>query len=163
MQALLSASMSGRPVRKAEGLLARVSLGGVRLATGAAVACGLLVLTLTVAIAKRAKPCHVVEPDSLAINWTAPCDEGRWLLDPQSGCRMWDWHPSTPRHGPAAVRPDEKKGEASSNGSSTADRSIASRASTAVANAKALAATIGRPGSGSTAPTPTTCPTDGAL
>jgi hypothetical protein len=67
-------------------------LRGLRFATGAAVACSLL--ALTVATAQRARPCDVVEPDSLGISWTAPCDEGRWLLDPQSGCRLWDWHPA---------------------------------------------------------------------
>jgi hypothetical protein len=69
-------------------------LRGLRLATGATVACGLLASVLTVATAEPAKPCDIVEPDSLGISWTAPCDEGRWLLDPQSGCRMWDWHPT---------------------------------------------------------------------
>src|SRR5215831_5821556 len=69
-------------------------LRGLRLATGAAVACGVLVLALTAATAESAKPCDVMEPDSLGISWTAPCDEGRWLHDPQSGCRMWDWHPA---------------------------------------------------------------------
>src|SRR5262249_55978418 len=68
-------------------------LRGLRLATGAAVAFALLALALTVATAEPAKACDVLEPDSLGISWTAPCDEGRWLLDPQSGCRMWDWHP----------------------------------------------------------------------
>ena len=34
-----------------------------RLVTGAAVACGLLALALTVATAQRAKPCDVVEPE----------------------------------------------------------------------------------------------------
>jgi hypothetical protein len=71
-------------------------LRGLRLATGAAVACGLLALALalTEATGQRAKLCDVVEPDSLGISWTAPCDEGRWLLDPQSGCRIWDWRPA---------------------------------------------------------------------
>ena len=69
-------------------------LRGLRLATGAAVACGVLALALTVAKAERARPCDVMEPDPLGISWTAPCDEGRWLLDPQSGCRLWDWHPA---------------------------------------------------------------------
>jgi hypothetical protein len=68
-------------------------LRGLQLATGAAVACGLLASALT-ATAEWVRPCDVVEPDSLGISWTAPCDEGRWLLDPQSGCRLWDWHPA---------------------------------------------------------------------
>jgi len=65
---------------------------GVRLATGAAAAFGLLAQALIVATAQRARPCDIAEPDSLGISWTAPRNEGRWLLDPQSGCRMWDWH-----------------------------------------------------------------------
>src|SRR5262245_14993344 len=69
-------------------------LRGVRLATGTAVACSVFASAPAVATAEPAKPCEVLEPDSLEISWTAPCDEGRWLLDPQSGCRMWDWHPA---------------------------------------------------------------------
>ncbi len=34
-----------------------------------------------------------VEPDSVQISWTAPCDGGGWLFDTEAGCRMWDWHP----------------------------------------------------------------------
>lgn len=37
--------------------------------------------------------CLSQEPDSLQISWTQPCDQGDWLLDIRSGCRMWDWHP----------------------------------------------------------------------
>ena len=37
--------------------------------------------------------CLSVEPDSLQISWTQPCEEGDWLLDTKLGCRMWDWHP----------------------------------------------------------------------
>jgi hypothetical protein len=33
------------------------------------------------------------EPDSVQISWTAPCDGDSWLLDTETGCRMWDWHP----------------------------------------------------------------------
>ena len=80
--------------REVRTIVIMAMLRGLRLATGAAAACGLLALALTVATAQRAKPCDVVEPDSLGISWTAPCDEGRWLLDPQSGCRIWDWHPA---------------------------------------------------------------------
>ena len=41
-----------------------------------------------------AKPdCPPGEPDSLQISWTAPCEQGDWLLDTETGCRMWDWHP----------------------------------------------------------------------
>src|SRR5262249_48957720 len=67
-------------------------VGSLRLAASAAATYGLLAWT-TVATGERAKLCDVTEPDSLGISWTAPCEEGRWLLDPQSGCRMWDWHP----------------------------------------------------------------------
>jgi hypothetical protein len=43
----------------------------------------------------QAKPtCPPGEPDSLQISWTAPCDDGTWLFDPEAGCRMWDWHPA---------------------------------------------------------------------
>jgi hypothetical protein len=42
--------------------------------------------------------CPTVEPDSLQISWVRPCEEGDWLLDTQSGCRMWDWHPDTRDH-----------------------------------------------------------------
>ena len=53
-----------------------------------------LVLALTVvATAALAQGCNVVEPDPLQISWTAPCEDGSWLLDPQTGCRLWDWHP----------------------------------------------------------------------
>lgn len=38
--------------------------------------------------------CDPVEPDTLQVNWTAPCDDGAWLLDTESGCRIWDWHPA---------------------------------------------------------------------
>jgi hypothetical protein len=70
-------------------------LRGLRAATGAAVVCGVLAPVLIAAAAQaRAKPCDVVEPDSLAISWMTPCDDGRWLLDPRSGCRLWDWHPA---------------------------------------------------------------------
>ena len=56
----------------------------------------MLVPALTLAAAEtRAQPCDVVEPDSLQISWTAPCEDGSWLLDPRSaGCRLWDWHPA---------------------------------------------------------------------
>ncbi|HYX03120.1 MAG TPA: hypothetical protein VE963_13605 [Reyranella sp.] len=53
-----------------------------------------LVLALTpAASAALAQACKVVDPDSLQINWTAPCQDGSWLLDPKSGCRLWDWRP----------------------------------------------------------------------
>jgi hypothetical protein len=37
--------------------------------------------------------CAADEPDSVQISWNQPCEEGNWLLDTQTGCRMWDWHP----------------------------------------------------------------------
>src|SRR5262249_3461602 len=70
------------------------SVGGPRFVTSMAMIYALLGPALAVPAAQtRAQPCGVVEPDSLAIGWTAPCDEGRWLLDTQKGCRLWDWHP----------------------------------------------------------------------
>jgi hypothetical protein len=38
--------------------------------------------------------CAPEEPISVQINWTAPCDNGNWLMDTEAGCRMWDWHPN---------------------------------------------------------------------
>ena len=46
-----------------------------------------------IASAAGAPDCATVEPDSLQISWVQPCEEGDWLLDTQTGCRMWDWHP----------------------------------------------------------------------
>jgi hypothetical protein len=37
--------------------------------------------------------CDPGEPDTLQVSWTAPCEDGSWLLDTEAGCRMWDWHP----------------------------------------------------------------------
>jgi hypothetical protein len=51
-----------------------------------------------VASAVEAPDCATVEPDSLQISWVQPCEEGDWLLDTQSGCRMWDWHPDLHDH-----------------------------------------------------------------
>ncbi len=45
------------------------------------------------AMAPAHNDCPSDEPDSLQISWTQPCEEGDWLLDTQTGCRMWDWHP----------------------------------------------------------------------
>jgi hypothetical protein len=42
--------------------------------------------------------CATVEPDSLQISWVQPCEEGNWLLDTETGCRMWDWHPDLHDH-----------------------------------------------------------------
>lgn len=41
-----------------------------------------------------AQDCRVNEPDSVEISWTTPCSAGVWLLDTETGCRMWDWHPA---------------------------------------------------------------------
>ena len=38
--------------------------------------------------------CAPEEPASVQISWTAPCDDGNWLMDTEAGCRMWDWHPN---------------------------------------------------------------------
>jgi len=46
------------------------------------------------ALTQAKKECPPGEPDSLQISWTAPCDQGDWLLEPGVGCRMWDWHPA---------------------------------------------------------------------
>jgi hypothetical protein len=45
------------------------------------------------ALAPAQHDCPSQEPDSLEISWTQPCEEGDWLLDTRTGCRMWDWHP----------------------------------------------------------------------
>jgi hypothetical protein len=57
----------------------------------------LIAVLPAVAVAQQvalAQPeCPSIEPDSVQISWTTPCEEGNWLLDTQAGCRMWDWHP----------------------------------------------------------------------
>jgi hypothetical protein len=54
----------------------------------------LLVPMLALAAAEiRAQPCDVGQPDSLEINWTEPCQDGSWDLDPKVGCRLWEWRP----------------------------------------------------------------------
>jgi hypothetical protein len=50
------------------------------------------------ASAADAPDCDTVEPDSLQISWVQPCEEGNWLLDTETGCRMWDWHPDLHDH-----------------------------------------------------------------
>ena len=58
--------------------------------------CSSLLLLPALALAAsqlRAGTCDVEQPDSLAINWTAPCQDGSWDLDPHVGCRLWDWRP----------------------------------------------------------------------
>jgi hypothetical protein len=67
-----------------------------RAATRTAATCGLLLLAPALGLAAaeiRAESCEVGQPDSLQINWTAPCQDGSWDLDPQAGCRLWDWRP----------------------------------------------------------------------
>jgi hypothetical protein len=46
-----------------------------------------------IAAAAAGSDCPTEAPDSLQISWTQPCSEGDWLLDPEVGCRMADWHP----------------------------------------------------------------------
>ncbi len=45
------------------------------------------------ALAPGTLDCPSDEPDSVQISWVAPCEDGNWLLDTETGCRMWDWHP----------------------------------------------------------------------
>lgn len=45
-------------------------------------------------VAFAADECDPGEPDTHQVSWTAPCDDGTWLLDTQGGCRNWDWHPA---------------------------------------------------------------------
>jgi hypothetical protein len=45
------------------------------------------------AMAPPQADCPSEEPDSMQISWTQPCEQGGWLLDSRTGCRMWDWHP----------------------------------------------------------------------
>jgi hypothetical protein len=40
-----------------------------------------------------ATECLPDEPDSVQISWDSPCKSDNWLLDTDTGCRMWDWHP----------------------------------------------------------------------
>jgi hypothetical protein len=51
-----------------------------------------------IAVAMEKPDCPTVEPDSLQISWVQPCEEGNWLLDTETGCRMWDWHPDPKDH-----------------------------------------------------------------
>lgn len=58
--------------------------------------CGVVVMVPPLALAaaeSRVGSCDIREPDSLEINWTAPCQDGSWDLDPRTGCRMWNWRP----------------------------------------------------------------------
>jgi len=63
------------------------------LLVAAAQLAGMSVLGQDMALAPAKPDCPSDEPDSLQISWTQPCEEGDWLLDTQTGCRMWDWHP----------------------------------------------------------------------
>ena len=51
-----------------------------------------------IAVAMEKPECPTVDPDSLQISWVQPCEEGNWLLDTETGCRMWDWHPDPRDH-----------------------------------------------------------------
>lgn len=58
--------------------------------------CSVVVMVPPLALAaaeSRVGSCDIREPDSLEINWTAPCQDGSWDLDPRTGCRMWNWRP----------------------------------------------------------------------
>jgi hypothetical protein len=44
------------------------------------------------ALAPDVPECPFQDPDSVQISWNTPCEQGDWLFDTQSGCRMWDWH-----------------------------------------------------------------------
>jgi hypothetical protein len=54
----------------------------------------LLAIVLWALPALAAEECDPGEPDTLQVSWTAPCEDGTWLLDTEKGCRMWDWHPA---------------------------------------------------------------------
>src|SRR5262249_34130704 len=69
-----------------------LSRSAVATEVGAYQPCGCTIEQRTDQLLRR--PGRATEPDSLGISRSAPCDEGRWLLDPQSVCRIWDWHPA---------------------------------------------------------------------
>ncbi len=54
----------------------------------------IVTLSLLVPPAFAADECDPGDPDTLQVSWTAPCEDGTWLLDTSVGCRMWDWHPA---------------------------------------------------------------------
>jgi hypothetical protein len=69
---------------------------GARTTSRMAATCGLFLLMAALPLAAAEvgpQSCDAAEPDSLQINWTAPCRDGSWSLDPQAGCRLWDWRP----------------------------------------------------------------------
>jgi hypothetical protein len=45
------------------------------------------------ALSSVEQDCAPDEPDLVQISWDAPCESGTWLMDTETGCRMWDWHP----------------------------------------------------------------------
>ena len=71
----------------------RFSNYGLVLAIAATQLAGTAVSAQQIAVASTLPDCLTEAPDSLQISWTQPCDDGDWLLDTQTGCRMWDWHP----------------------------------------------------------------------
>lgn len=62
---------------------------------GMVATCSVFILLPPLALtAAEVRPgCDVREPDSLEIDWTTPCRDGSWELDPRAGCRMWNWRP----------------------------------------------------------------------
>lgn len=71
----------------------RISIYASVLLIAAAQLAGAPAFAQQLAMAPPQSDCPSEEPDSLQVSWTQPCEEGDWLLDPQAGCRMWDWHP----------------------------------------------------------------------
>lgn len=71
----------------------RISISASALLIAVAQFVGAPVLAQQLAMAPPQVDCPSVEPDSVQISWTAPCEQGDWLLDTTTGCRMWDWHP----------------------------------------------------------------------
>ena len=50
-------------------------------------------LAQQVALVPANPDCANDEPDTVAVSWSSPCENGTWLFEPGVGCRMWDWHP----------------------------------------------------------------------
>jgi len=62
------------------------------------VSCVVMLTTLPalaqqVALVSAHPDCATDEPDTVAVSWNSPCENGTWLFEPGIGCRMWDWHP----------------------------------------------------------------------
>lgn len=77
-------------------MIMRISPFYVVLAVAVLLVAGVTVLAQNAAAsADKApdQPCPPGEPETLEISWNQPCDEGSWLFDTETGCRMWDWHP----------------------------------------------------------------------